>query len=61
MEIKNNGVLKDGKLSVLIWRGLNESLANRDSYIPETDEYDFNLMWTSDTQFYAQNANDTEM
>ncbi len=61
MDIPNENVLKDGKLTILIWRGMNEPLSGRDSYIPEADEYDFNLMWTSDTQFYSQNESDTEV
>lgn len=58
MNIDNQNVIKDGKLCILIWRGMNESLFNRESYIPSTSQYDFNFMWTSDTQFYAQNEAD---
>ncbi|MDR2698562.1 MAG: metallophosphoesterase, partial [Candidatus Methanoplasma sp.] len=48
------GTIKDGILSLLIWRGLNESLENRANYAPNLGQYDFSLMWTTDTQFYAE-------
>ena len=54
LEIQNKGVLQDGKLSILIWRGLNEALSGRESYIAETDQYDFNLMWTTDLQHCSE-------
>ena len=61
LDVKNENVLADGVLSILIWRGMNEPLSGRESYIPQVDEYDFNLMWTTDTQFYSQNTGDTEL
>ena len=60
MKIENKDVLQDGKLSVLIFRGLNQSLENRENYIVPADEYDFNIMWTSDTQFYSENKSGVE-
>ncbi|MDR1131776.1 MAG: metallophosphoesterase, partial [Oscillospiraceae bacterium] len=49
------GLLNDGKLTLLVWRGMNEPIEGRRSYIPSNPgQYDFNLMWTTDTQFYAE-------
>lgn len=62
LEIENtDGIVKDNRMYVLFWRGMNQPLAGRDSYIPSSGQYDFNLMWTTDTQFYSQNAADTHV
>ena len=61
LEIVNENILKEGTLSLLIWRGMNEALAGRDSYIASPEDYDFNLMWTSDTQFYAETPSYTPL
>ena len=40
------------KVQILIWRGLNESIEGRSSYAPGVGQYDFNIMWVTDTQKY---------
>ncbi len=60
-EIENSNVVKDGQISLLVWRGMNEALSGRDSYIASPEEYDFNLMWTSDTQFYSETPSYTPL
>ncbi len=62
LEIANTeGIVQNNQMYLLFWRGMNQPLAGRDSYIPTKGQYDFNLMWTTDTQFYSQNAADTHV
>lgn len=42
----------EGKLRILIWRGMNEDISGRLSYAPKEGDYDFNVMWSTDTQKY---------
>ena len=42
-----------GKIQLLIWRGMNRSIEGRSSYVPDTGEYDFNIIWSTDTQYYT--------
>ena len=37
MNITNENVIRDGKLTVLIWRGMTESIENRETYKPRKD------------------------
>lgn len=48
----NEALDENGKIQILIWRGMTESIEGRASYAPDTGQYDFNMMWTSDPQFY---------
>ena len=48
----NEALDENGKIQILIWRGMTESIEGRASYAPDIGQYDFNMMWTSDPQFY---------
>lgn len=48
---------QDGKARILIWRGLNEAIEGRSSYAPGLGQYDFNIMWSTDTQGYTVKTN----
>lgn len=51
----NDALNAAGKIQILIWRGMTEDIKNRPSYSPPADQYDFNIMWSTDTQKYTEN------
>ena len=54
MNIPNQNVVKDGKMTLLLWRGMTESIEGRDSYLPEEGQFDFGMVMVPDTQLYTQ-------
>lgn len=55
MDIENSDVLSsDGKLTILIWRGMTEAIENRDSYHPDAGDFDFGMVAVPDSQLYTQ-------
>lgn len=58
MTIANENVVKDGKLYLLIWRGMNQAVESRADFRPTAGEYDFTFQILPDTQLYAQSYPD---
>ncbi len=54
MNIPNENVVKDGKLTLLLWRGMTEAIENRETYKPEEGQFDFGMVVVPDTQLYTQ-------
>ncbi|WP_129711066.1 metallophosphoesterase [Haloactinopolyspora alba] len=54
IDMPRKTALRDGELTLLLWRGLDEDPAERDSYDPRPGEFDFSYAIIPDTQLYAQ-------
>lgn len=54
MNISNQDVIKDGKLTLLFWRGMTEDIQNRETYQPEEGQFDFGMVMVPDSQLYTQ-------
>lgn len=58
MRIENENVVQDGKLYLLIWRGMTEDVSEMTDFKPSAGEYDFSYIIVPDTQLYAQSYPD---
>ena len=58
MSIENEDVVRDGKLYLLIWRGMTEEPGKMADFQPSAGEYDFSYIIVPDTQLYAQSYPD---
>lgn len=58
IEVPRAGALQGRTITVLLWRGLGEELAGRDSYDPQPGQFDFSFALVPDTQLYAQSYPD---
>ncbi len=54
MSIQNENVVEDGKLTLLLWRGMTQAIENRETYLPEEGDFDFGMVMVPDTQLYTQ-------
>lgn len=54
MNIQNQDVINDGKLTLLFWRGMTQNIQDRETYHPEEGQFDFGMVMVPDSQLYTQ-------